>query len=258
MGLIQKPGCATFLLELQISPSSALTICCPGTGSRMRSIPKRLKLLDRQLADLPEDIDPMLISELDGFLAGILVCPELIMPGEWLPMVWSGTDENAAPAFENAKQMEKLVGLVMEHYNATADDLQRGQYAPVFDVDTRHDEILWEFWIEGFEAAMQLRPECWEAMLESDEDTQVALAGLVTLFEISRNESGLSRPEADELSENAPDLIAHWVDTLNAWRLGQQSGSQPGQPVPSFDKVGRNDPCACGSGKKYKKCCGSN
>jgi hypothetical protein len=30
-------------------------------------------------------------------------------------------------------------------------------------------------------------------------------------------------------------------------------GRQPAQPAP---KVGRNDPCPCGSGKKYKKCCG--
>lgn len=224
----------------------------------MPSIPRRLKLLEKQLAGLPEDIDPMLISELDGFLAGILVCPDLIMPGEWLPMVWSGTDESAGPVFEDARQTEKLVGLVMEHYNATADDLQRGQYAPVFEVDTRHDEILWEFWVAGFETAMQLRPESWAAMLESDEDTQVALAGLVTLIEIGRNENRLSKPEADDLTENAPDLIAHWMETLNAWRLGQHLAGQPEQPAPGFGKVGRNDPCPCGSGKKYKKCCGSN
>ncbi len=30
------------------------------------------------------------------------------------------------------------------------------------------------------------------------------------------------------------------------------------QPVQKKDKVGRNDPCPCGSGKKYKKCCGIN
>ena len=30
------------------------------------------------------------------------------------------------------------------------------------------------------------------------------------------------------------------------------------QVVRSGDKVGRNDPCPCGSGKKYKKCCGAN
>ena len=53
------------------------------------------------------------------------------------------------------------MGLVMEHYNATANDLQSGRYAPVFEVDTRHDEVLWELWIEGFETAMQLRPESW-------------------------------------------------------------------------------------------------
>jgi preprotein translocase subunit SecA len=30
----------------------------------------------------------------------------------------------------------------------------------------------------------------------------------------------------------------------------------PRQPVKADKKVGRNDPCPCGSGKKYKKCCG--
>lgn len=33
-------------------------------------------------------------------------------------------------------------------------------------------------------------------------------------------------------------------------------GSEPKQPVVNGKKVGRNDPCPCGSGKKYKKCCG--
>jgi hypothetical protein len=36
--------------------------------------------------------------------------------------------------------------------------------------------------------------------------------------------------------------------------------SQPARPLPaprtaSGEKVGRNDPCPCGSGKKYKRCC---
>jgi preprotein translocase subunit SecA len=30
------------------------------------------------------------------------------------------------------------------------------------------------------------------------------------------------------------------------------------EPVTKKEKVGRNDPCPCGSGKKYKKCCGRN
>ncbi len=34
------------------------------------------------------------------------------------------------------------------------------------------------------------------------------------------------------------------------------SGDAPAQPARSGKKVGRNDPCPCGSGKKYKNCCG--
>ena len=30
----------------------------------------------------------------------------------------------------------------------------------------------------------------------------------------------------------------------------------PPRPIKVGEKIGRNDPCTCGSGKKYKKCCG--
>jgi uncharacterized protein len=224
----------------------------------MQSIPRRLKLLEKKLAGLPIDGDGMLVSELDGFLAGILVCPELIMPGEWLPLVWGG-DEDAAPVFENARQAEQMIGLVMEHYNATANDLQSGRYAPVFEVDVRHDETLWELWIEGFDTAMQLRPDSWAEMLKDDEEARMALSGLLMLIDIAQAESKLPEPEIQDLTEKAPDLIPAWVGSLNAWRVKRHLASQLGvPPAPTFAKVGRNDPCPCGSGKKYKKCCGLN
>lgn len=39
---------------------------------------------------------------------------------------------------------------------------------------------------------------------------------------------------------------------------GATDGSDKKRPVKKGEKVGRNDPCPCGSGKKYKKCCGMN
>jgi uncharacterized protein len=223
----------------------------------MQSIPRRLKLLEKKLASLPADSDAMLVSELDGFVAGILVCPDLIMPGEWLPLVWGG-DEDEAPVFENARQAEQLVGMVMEHYNATANDLQSGCYAPVFEVDVRHDETLWELWIEGFETAMQLRPDSWATLLRGDEKVRMAVSGLVMLIDIAHADSDLSEQKIQELTEMAPDLIPAWVEILNAWRVSQHLAPQAVTPAPPFGKVGRNDPCPCGSGKKYKKCCGLN
>ncbi len=44
--------------------------------------------------------------------------------------------------------------------------------------------------------------------------------------------------------------------------FGQQGNKKPvkqvQQPVRTEQKIGRNEPCPCGSGKKYKKCCGAN
>ncbi len=39
---------------------------------------------------------------------------------------------------------------------------------------------------------------------------------------------------------------------------GGDGGNRVAAPVVHSEKTGRNDPCPCGSGKKYKKCCGSN
>ena len=52
----------------------------------MSGLSRRIKQLDEELLALGEEA--MLLEELDGFIAGLLACPELIMPGEWLPLVW--------------------------------------------------------------------------------------------------------------------------------------------------------------------------
>jgi preprotein translocase subunit SecA len=45
---------------------------------------------------------------------------------------------------------------------------------------------------------------------------------------------------------------------LEQARMAGAGDMQVQQVVRSGEKVGRNDPCPCGSGKKYKKCCGTN
>jgi len=41
-------------------------------------------------------------------------------------------------------------------------------------------------------------------------------------------------------------------------RTVRNNGDGSSQPIEKPKKIGRNDPCPCGSGKKYKKCCGKN
>jgi len=131
-------------------------------------------------------------------------------------------------------------------------------YAPLFDVDPRNDEILWELWIDGFDTALQLRPGAWARLRGGDEGVRSALAGLVTLVQIGRGESTLPKEQVHDLTAKAPDLIPHYIETLNAWRISQQVAGQFRTEEPNLGKVGRNEPCPCGSGKKYKRCCGLN
>jgi preprotein translocase subunit SecA len=44
---------------------------------------------------------------------------------------------------------------------------------------------------------------------------------------------------------------------LEQARMAGSGDMQVQQVVRSGEKIGRNDPCPCGSGKKYKKCCGA-
>ena len=137
------------------------------------------------------------------------------------------------------------------------------RYGPLFTMDKRNGDIIWELWIDGFEKAVALRPAAWETLLNADPDTEAAICGMLGLVAVASGDDSLSEKESDALSEAAPDNIGPWIVTLNEWRLAnyrpaQGIGLGPNPfPAPT-KKAGRNDPCPCGSGKKYKKCCGLN
>jgi preprotein translocase subunit SecA len=63
--------------------------------------------------------------------------------------------------------------------------------------------------------------------------------------------------EEDEgwLDPEDPELDPEVVEEIFPQVLLQEPESKP-QPLVLEPKIGRNEPCPCGSGKKYKKCCG--
>ena len=68
----------------------------------------------------------------------------------------------------------------------------------------------------------------------------------------------------EKLYYNMVAVEAHWSYNLPGWeailpadkRKELQKAYKTSKTVVKEEKVGRNDACPCGSGKKYKKCCG--
>ncbi len=50
--------------------------------------------------------------------------------------------------------------------------------------------------------------------------------------------------------------LGHFVKDDDVWYFTDGEPVKPKQYIRSTPKIGRNEPCPCGSGKKYKKCCG--
>lgn len=198
-----------------------------------------------------DDDEAMLLSALDGYLAGIAVCPFLILPSEWMGPVW-GTSLEEALAGHDAPKAYKLV---LGFYNEVIFTLDRGEYIPWLDEDT-DGSPFWEIWAEGFGKAMGLRPQAWVEIAGRASDLMVrtAAATLLEMVAAAHTSSGetLSPELGPALREDASRIISGAVLTLHRERLHHHG--KPDGPR-TATAIGRNDPCPCGSGKKFKKCC---
>jgi len=238
----------------------------PVSENVMAGLPRHARELDDLLMDYPVDSGVMWLSQFDGFVAGLLVCPDMIAPSVWLPVVMGG-DEGAFPDLSASADGRKLLNLLMKHYNAVATALEKGTYAPIFDHRAVTAETFWQMWMEGFTQAVALSPESWSKLEEADDELiptassammiLAAKADPEWLAEIALEEVG---DEAEkEFVEDAPEIITESVFTLYDWTRSRDAAHiRSGADIapPRAEKVGRNEPCPCGSGKKYKKGCG--
>jgi len=76
-----------------------------------------------------------------------------------------------------------------------------------------------------------------------------------TIFKISLAPAVQAEIATDKLQyKGATDEIEQFGAAKN--ESGENQKSAPQKPFVNDEKIGRNDPCSCGSGKKFKKCCG--
>jgi uncharacterized protein len=150
--------------------------------------------------------DGMGLSDLDGFLTDIVVGPELILPSEWLPVIWGGDE----PEFEAEAEMRTVLGTIMGRYNeiAVCFSTDPDEFDPIFWEGPK-GEVIASDWADGFLDAVALRPKAWEPLIESD-NAGILMAPLFLLngdIEIADSTASDNRLLA-ETSDMIPACVA--------------------------------------------------
>lgn len=204
------------------------------------------------------------VSSMDGFLTAIAIGPEFVRPSEWLPWVWDREEGEAQPEFEGDEQANRIISLVMQHYNAVvhAFNTDPASFRPMF---RRGDQWSAAEWCEGFMLGFQFNAAAWSLLLVGQPSW---LKPFLRLGSDEGLEITLRAGDAEKwMNEIEPSLVkihAYWEEKRGSQPSSEfedgftrRERKEGGTLVRDGPKIGRNDPCPCGSGKKFKKCCGA-
>jgi uncharacterized protein len=225
-----------------------------------------------ELADLldatPEPLTPLDVLMLDGYLAGVLVQPRVVALEEWLPPVFD-FERRALPDNTDAAWLARCTALIQRRRDAlNAGISEDGFFDPVIaDVErlppaSEYDAVQSPVsralmpWVAGFQWAQECFPE-----LEDSEDDAVG-AALARLYRHLPPQDDGDKELIAVLDREQPlaDVDAGIEDlvhaTVDLWDLTSKARFAVATIKRDAPKVGRNDPCPCGSGKKFKACHG--
>lgn len=220
--------------------------------------------IDRLLMAEDNGLDqPQLATEIDGFLCALLSGPRLFMPSEVLPWVFDSEAGQQQPIAFSEPDDQRFIQLIMQQWNYIATSLMDGSYEPTLMLNLRDDgQELSQFsdWCVGYMTGVGLDREGWSAMLEVE---QCQLLGTMLLYGTPAGWESLDKAEA-ALSDAAHEALADGLGEQACaiqryWLSRRVAPAAPAQgPRRSGPKLGHNDPCHCGSGRKYKHCHGTN
>ena len=214
--------------------------------------------LDRLEELLEADVfngEAMRLDEIQAVLCAVVSGPEPVLPAVWLPEVLG--EGLAAEATEVAETVELLMRLNNDIAGALLADQT---VSPIlYPTDERCETYDYAAWADSYVFGAGLAGDWYELAGKRADDLSELLEPLFMLNGMLREdaensgERWFSPAEEARLVADIEENLPVIVQTLyNFWR-NRRGGSMQREEA----KIGRNDPCPCGSGKKYKQCCGS-
>ena len=204
-----------------------------------------MELLDAK----SEAHNTMRCDEVQGFMMALLSGPDALNPTNWLPEILG------EESLFDAKERTEIERLVM----AMAADMRMKLNEKILpDLWFYEDEAGnpdFYTWCNAYLYALDIVPTDWFEAVDQEEFEDLfylimALGGIYDDEENGEVILHLNEQELTQLESDLPhvllDIYWYWQAIINKPQTVRREG----------EKVGRNDPCPCGSGKKYKACCG--
>jgi uncharacterized protein len=195
--------------------------------------------------------------ELHGMLTASVVGPESAPIDQILQRVLS-SDEAEAIDFEKFDELrwalEKTKEMHLRILRVFSQDPELFRllvYMPKLkEGDTTPDP---QTWCNGFVEGMAFNRDRWAPLFSSE----FGFAMLVPILMTSDPDEWANKDFFNPLAELAPLELCECLKTavLAIYTFWSNYDSKP-TPSRASKTLGRNDPCLCGSGKKYKRCCG--
>ncbi|HEU4458622.1 MAG TPA: UPF0149 family protein [Methylibium sp.] len=233
--------------------------------------------LDDLLAAIPAPLEPLDVVMLDGYLCGVIAQPQALAPDQWLPPAFDWRlGENAeagsvlaadTPGWHGAKH-ERLLTLVQRHHAVLERQLREDAWFDPLVMEPQDDDgkalagaaaigPAIAPWVAGFEQALACFPaletlthedlpdllDCLRRHLPAQDEDEAAVVKALDQEHPLKN--------LDEAIADLVDNVVAIADLGRGERLKVETVRRAGP------KVGRNDPCPCGSGRKFKQCHGA-
>ncbi len=207
----------------------------------------------------------MNLEMLDGFFTALHCAPDMIPPSACLPEIWGGDETLDEEYFKSNKQFKMFLELVLHHWNDVLYRLKDEEvFLPILLSDESNHSFSGNDWAKGFMRGMGYQHDKWLDLLGDDEKG----GALVPIFTLAHEHDPdpSMRPYKEPVSEKLREKLLENLCAGVMWiyryfapqrEMSAQLAKQTGTFRHEQIKIGRNDPCPCGSGKKYKKCCGA-
>lgn len=236
-----------------------------------------LDRLERFLVERVLPNEGMSLEILDGFLSAIVVSPLPVSAQEYLPLVWgervpewtSQADQDEAAALVEGLRLH-ILWRVQREPEEVGDAALPFVILPPDVEDGEDEDPEWaDFpagagWAVGFLHGMSLREAAWSQRMDDDEDIADDVAMLFALSRAGDDEDDARDAQSAQDDDgdyaldaeqrlDAIDVLPEMLHDLHCLRIHEL------RPAPARREAepGRNDECPCGSGRKYKKCCGA-